>query len=439
MAQTEVALPAIGWANVTDQFSPDALAAASGLNPRPGRVEAAQTAATRRLPNTETEEWRYSPVGKLSLADMAPVAEKPSSVEPLAAVRTDVEAVIGFGDRAATVLILDGHVVDVDVDDGWAAKGLDIRFDDQRAWVPFDGLPTIFDYWHQAFSPGALIVRVAAGLAVDRPVVVINHHSRPDEIGFPHLVVEVGENAELQVLGWQSSTPDTAGGSIPIVELDVGAAGRLSYSTVQVADEALTIIGRQRSSAAGQATLNTGIAAFGGRYARTRVDSRLLGRGGSANMVAAYYGDGSQVHDFRIFQHHEARDTRSDLLFKGAQDDSSGSVYTGLIHIHPEGAGTNAFQTNRNIKLSDDAWAWSVPNLEIENNEVHCSHASTVSPVDDDQRFYLGARGVPPGRADRLIVAGFFQEVINRMPVAAVRPELRRLIAAKLDRREVHS
>ncbi len=402
-------------------------------------MEAAQTAATLELPNTETEEWRYSPVGKLSLGDMGPVPEAPSDGEPARSVQAEVDSIVPRSDRAATVVVIDGHVIDIDIADSWAAKGLDVTFDDQRVWSPYDGVPTIFDYWHQAFSAGALVVRTPSGLAVDQPVVVINHHDRSDSVAFPHIVVEMGENSELQVLEWQSSTTGAIGASVPVVELDVTAAGRLSYSTVQVMGPDFTIIGRLRSSVAGQATLNTGIAAFGARYARTRVDSRLVGRGGTANLLTAYYGDGSQIHDFRIFQHHEARDTRSDLLFKGAQDDASGSIYTGLIHIHPEGAGTNAFQTNRNIKLSEDAWAWSVPNLEIENNEVHCSHASTVSPVDDDQRFYLGARGVPPGRADRLIVAGFFQEVIDRMPVAAVRPELQRLIAAKLDRREVSS
>ncbi len=106
-----------------------------------------------------------------------------------------------------------------------------------------------------------------------------------------------------------------------------------------------------------------------------------------------------------------------------------------MIHIHPDGAGSNAFQTNRNIKLSPDAWAWSVPNLEIENNDVRCSHASTVSPVDADQQFYLQARGVPPVAADRLIVAGFFDEVIERLPAADLRHEVRRLVAAKLDGR----
>ncbi len=424
---------------MTDEFSPDALAAASGLNPRAGRLEAVQTAAALDLPGTETEEWRYSPVGRLALAEMRPAVQGPADVAAVAAVRSDVDSVIWPQDRAATAVVLDGHVVEVSVDDGWAAKGLRVAFDDERAWVPADGEPTIFDYWHLAFSPGALVVQAPAGLAVDRPIVIVNHHARRGEIGFPHIVIEVGENAEVQVLEWQSSTPDGAGASIPMVEVEVGASGRLSHSTVQVTDETFTVIGRQRSSVAGQATLNTGIVAFGGRYARTRVDSRLVGRGGSAKLLTAYYGDGSQVHDFRIFQHHEARDTRSDLVFKGAQDDSSGAIYTGLIHIHPDGAGTNAFQTNRNIKLSDDAWAWSVPNLEIENNDVHCSHASTVSPVDDDQRFCLGARGVPPGRADRLIVAGFFAEVIDRMPVAAIRPELQRLISAKLDRRDVES
>ncbi len=421
---------------MTNQFSPDVLATSSGLNPRPGRAEAAQTASTLQLPNTETEEWRYSPVAKLPLAAMGPVVAGPAVPAVSGSAQADLDRIVAPAERSATIVVIDGHVVDHSVDDGWAAKGLEVVVDDQRAWGAADGEPTIFDHWHRAFSPAAVVVRAPAGLAVDQPVVILNHHERADLISFPHIVVEVGESSELQVLEWQSSSAVTAA-AVPVVELDVAAAGRLSYSTVQVTGPDFHVIGRQRSSVAGQATLNTGIAAFGGRYGRTRVDSRLVGRGGTANLITAYYGDGSQVHDFRIFQHHEARDTRSDLLFKGAQDDSSGAIYTGMIHIHPDGAGTNAFQTNRNIKLSEDAWAWSVPNLEIENNEVHCSHASTVSPVDDDQRFYLGARGVPPGPADRLIVAGFFNEVINRMPVAAVRPELQRLIADKLDRREV--
>ena len=132
--------------------------------------------------------------------------------------------------------------------------------------------------------------------------------------------------------------------------------------------------------------------------------------------------------DFRTFQDHAAPDTTSNLLFKGAVGDQAASVYTGLIQVEKNARGTNAFQTNRNLKLSDDAWAESVPNLEIENNDVHCSHASTVGPIDEDQRFYLESRGVPPEVAERLIVAGFFDEVLEaaarrRRVVAGLRRE----------------
>ncbi len=128
--------------------------------------------------------------------------------------------------------------------------------------------------------------------------------------------------------------------------------------------------------------------------------------------------------------------TTSNLLFKGAVEGSSHAVYSGLIHIGKAAAGVNAFQTNRNIKLSDGAWAESVPNLEIENNDVKCSHASTVGPIDEEQRFYLESRGVPTDVAERLVVTGFFDEVLGRLPVPAVVPRLRETVAAKFARRE---
>ena len=141
-----------------------------------------------------------------------------------------------------------------------------------------------------------------------------------------------------------------------------------------------------------------------------------------ARLRAVYFGEGDQTLDFRTFQDHAAPDTTSNLLFKGAVGGHSRSVYTGLIRVRKDARGTNAFQTNRNIKLSDDAWAESVPNLEIENNDVHCSHASTVGPIDEEQRFYLESRGVPTaGRraADRrrLLRRG----AVDGFPVAGCR------------------
>ena len=174
---------------------------------------------------------------------------------------------------------------------------------------------------------------------------------------------------------------------------------------------------------------------LGGEYARSRTDCHLVGRGATGNLHAVYFGEGSQTLDFRTFQQHAAPDTTSNLLFKGAVDDHSRSVYTGLIKVEKDARGTNAFQTNRNLKLSEHAWAESVPNLEIETNDVRCSHAPTVGPVDPDQRFYLESRGVPTEVAERLVVAGFFDEVLSEVPVPGVAPMAQAAIDERLDQR----
>jgi Fe-S cluster assembly protein SufD len=417
----------LSYTVVNDSFSAQSAAA---LGPRSGRAEAANLARELGLPSEEAEEWRYSPVADLPLGQMAPILASPDGPST-PALNSPVELA---GEPAATVNVVDGFVVSVAVDPGWQAKGLRVEFDESRSLGVIDG-ETAFDHLHRAFSPGALVIDVPQGLAVTAPIVIESYHHTADGLSCPHLVVRAGAAAEVAVVERQTST-ESVSMSIPVVELDAADSANLRYQVIQEHSRSHWQVGRQRSTVGGQATLSSGAAAFGGAYGRTRTDSRLLGRGATANLVAAVYGDGDQILDFRTFQHHQARDTRSDLLFKGSQDDRSGSIYTGLIHIHPDGAGSNAFQTNRNVKLSDDAWAWSVPNLEIENNEVHCSHASTVSPVDADQRFYLHSRGVPPAVADRLIVAGFYHEVIERLPVPEARGEVTRLIAEKLDHRK---
>jgi Fe-S cluster assembly protein SufD len=141
------------------------------------------------------------------------------------------------------------------------------------------------------------------------------------------------------------------------------------------------------------------------------------------------------MHDFRTLQDHIAPKTHSDLLFKGAVQNRARSVYTGLIRIRHDAKGSAAFQTNRNLTLSHGAWAESVPNLEIETNDVKCSHASTVGPIDDEQRFYLESRGIPPEVAERLVVLGFFDEVLDQLPVGPLATELRQQVSAKLQRR----
>jgi Fe-S cluster assembly protein SufD len=152
--------------------------------------------------------------------------------------------------------------------------------------------------------------------------------------------------------------------------------------------------------------------------------------------LAAYLGTDEQVHDFRTLQDHDAPRTESQLLFKGAVADAARSVYSGLIRIRKGSRGANAFQTNHNLVLSEGAHADSVPNLDIDENDVRCSHASTVGPIDEEQRYYLETRGIEPAVAERLIVLGFFADLAGRAPFPGlgrwVEDAVRRRMAGRL-------
>jgi len=295
--------------------------------------------------------------------------------------------------------------------------------------------PDAFGELHAALAADPVLVRVAAGAVVPEPVVVLHWTDADARASFPHLVVQAGPDSEVTVYDHQGSS-DVDALVVPVVELDAGPAARLRYLNDQRLGPAVWQLGHQSSRVGADADLSTTMVALGGDYARLRVDSTMAGRGGSGEVSAVYFGEGAAMQDFRTLQDHVAPHTTSTLLFKGAVQDRSRSVYTGLIHIGKEAAGVNAFQTNRNVKLSADAWAESVPNLEIENNDVRCSHASAVGPVDEEQLFYLESRGVPPEVAERLIVLGFFEEVLERLPVPGVIAPLRAEIARKLERRD---
>ncbi|MCY3967247.1 MAG: Fe-S cluster assembly protein SufD, partial [bacterium] len=281
------------------------------------------------------------------------------------------------------------------------------------------------------FSVEPLLVKVPAGTDV-AATVLVRHWIDADGVAvFPRLIIDAGPDSSVQVLEMYSSSDVNAFVS-PVVEIRAAAASRVGYLAVQDLGPKVWHIGSQVCHVGSQAHLRASTAALGGDYARTRLDTHLSGRGATGDLISLYYGDGQQTLDFRTFQDHAAPDTSSSLLFKGAVDDSSRSVYTGMIRVRPDARGTNAHQTNRNIKLTDDAWAESVPNLEIENNEVQCSHASAVGPIDKDQLFYLQSRGVPTNTAKRLIVSGFFGEVLEQFPVSEAVPAVRTRLGAKI-------
>lgn len=402
------------------------------------RTAAAERFGGQPLPSGSEEIWRYSRIAELDLEARVPVV---APVEATGAVPADLAWVTrAVGDVAAVLVVDHGRVAHVTVAPEWSDRGLlvtdlsadpspDAAMDDLAGTDAFVDLNT-------AFCPGPVMVRVPAGLVVDAPVLVLSTMGASGSAAFPRLVVEVGSGAEASVIEHLSSVGDGADGNglaCPVVDLRVGDAGRLGYLNVQDLGSGVWNLGYQASRVGRDAHLDSTVVALGGDYARVRADSTLAGKGGTSKLSAVYFADGNRMHDFRTIQDHAAPSTTSDLLFKGTVADHARSVYSGLIRVRKDAPGTNAFQTNRNLVLSPGASAESVPNLEIENNDVRCSHASAVGPIDPEHLYYLESRGLPPEVARRLVVLGFFDDVLGgvgaRGLVAAVRAEVTRRLS----------
>ncbi|MEX2294559.1 MAG: Fe-S cluster assembly protein SufD [Acidimicrobiales bacterium] len=352
------------------------------------------------MPTTDQEVWRYSRIGELDL-DRFMGAASTSTIE--------------HGDLGKARVARASEL-----DDGATLLGE----------LPSDGDALV--WLHHALALDPIIIDVPPGVTVADPIVIRHTGPADSTAAATHLVIRAGADSEMRIL--EVFEGGGAGLVLSVTKASIASAARVGYIGIQRLDRATWSIASLDLDAASQASVTAGLAGFGGDYARVRTNCTLSGRGASGDLLAAYFGDGDQTLDYRTFQEHVAPDTTSNLLFKGAVSDRSRSVYTGLIKVDAGAHGTNAFQTNRNIKLSEDAWAESVPNLMIENNDVHCSHASAVGPIDEEQRFYLESRGVPSVEAERLIVAGFFAEVFDKFPVNSLRDELNTAVAGKLER-----
>jgi Fe-S cluster assembly protein SufD len=275
-------------------------------------------------------------------------------------------------------------------------------------------------------------LRVPRGMVLEQPVVVTHELTTDGAAYFPRLVIDAGEDSEITVIERFTSSESVHGFIAPVLRVHAAQSARIKYLSVNDLGNHIWQIANQQATGERDSTTLLSTVALGGDYARVRTHAKLTGQGGSTRQVALYFADGSQTHDFRTTQEHIAPKTTSDLLFKGAVNDVASSVYTGLIKIGEDARGTQAFQTNRNLTLSDGAWAKSVPNLQIDTNDVKCSHASTVGPIDEEQRFYLESRGIQPDIAERLVVLGFFDEVLDQLPVGSLAGELRERISKKL-------
>ena len=276
------------------------------------------------------------------------------------------------------------------------------------------------------------VVSTAKNQVVAEPILITHRLSEFGVVVYPRLVIDAQENSEVTIVERFVSNADTKSLIVPVVDVRAAQSARVTYVAINELGATTWQIGYQQAVGQRDSAMKLFTVALGGDYARMRAEVRLEGQGANAQQIALYFADANQMHDFRTLQDHAAPRTRSDLLFKGAVKDTAKSVYTGLIRIRENATKSEAFQTNRNLTLSDGAWAESVPNLEIETNDVKCSHASTVGPIDEEQRFYLESRGIQPEIAERLVVLGFFGEVLDRLPALPFIAGLRERVSTKL-------
>jgi Fe-S cluster assembly protein SufD len=395
---------------------------------RERRAELAESAGDFALPSTDAEEWRYSRIDLLPADEPAGAASAPADAP--AGVPAVVEEVLSrLGDHSGHIVVSDGRVVSAM---GCAvAEDAGVRFGEvtePHQLSPTEDPPDSFAAWNPALSSAPLLLEVPAGVELSEPFLVVHHIGSEGGAEFPHLRVVLGEDSGIGLVEVFVSD-DVSGLNVPLTEIALAPAARLRHTVLQDLGRKVWQVGTLRATVDRDATYRAGVVALGGDYARLRMDCRLKGRGATGTIASAYLASGDRMVDLRTFQHHDAPDTTSDLYFKGALADHARSVYTGMIRIGAEARGTSAVQANRVVKLGEHTWAESVPNLEIENNDVRCSHASTVGPVDPDQRFYLESRGVPTRAAERLIVGGFFDDALEHFPI----PAANTYVAERLD------
>jgi Fe-S cluster assembly protein SufD len=347
---------------------------------------------TPTLPSTEEEIWRYSRIEELDFNSFA-----------IGEIRTETIGADQF--RTASPVM----------------------------GIAIETAPDVFADLNTQHANDVVSLQIPAGKVVESSIEIVHTLDADGTVAYPRLVIDAEENSEVTVVERFVSRDSIRSLVCPVLEIRAARSARVTYVAVNQLGNQTWQIAHQQAAGYRDSTTRLFTVALGGDYARVRSESRLVEQGANSHQTALYFASGTQMHDFRTVQHHIAPRTFSDLLFKGAVRDTARSVYTGLIRIGKDASGSQAFQTNRNLTLSKGAWAESVPNLEIETNDVKCSHASTVGSIDPEQKFYLESRGIPSDIAERLVVIGFFDEVIERLPAAAQVDDLRNAVIQKLN------
>lgn len=395
------------------------------------------------MPTTSDEPWRRTDLrplnpGSLSLPDPSLVASLPMApdalLHPLAGER-----------HGGQIVLLPGGRVEAEIDPDITKRGvvfMDLASAERqhpqivekilgKIVRPDEGK---FAALAAAMAQTGILVYVPRGVVLDEPLHSILWGVGSGLAYFSHLLVYLEEGAQVTYVHEAASPTEVEGQTLHagMVEIFVGPGANLRFVELQSWGEHVWNFSHERVRVERDANLDWIFGAIGSHLTKNFSDLDLAGEGSSGRMSGFYFTDGVQHLDHDTQQNHLAPHTTSDLLFKGALKDRSRSVWQGMIYVAPGAQKTDGYQANRNLTLSPKARADSIPGLEILADDVRCTHGATVGKIDPDQMFYLRSRGIPEAEAQRVIVEGFFDPIMQRIPFEGVRARFQSAIQEKM-------
>jgi Fe-S cluster assembly protein SufD len=367
------------------------------------RDEAKQLSQTLELPTPKDKGWEFTDLTDL---DFDGYADGLAGVEGLEGAAGDGVVVMPLAEAAAEHPdVVREHLGSlVEAADPFTARNAERWRDGILIWVP-------------------------AGERLAEPLRLAVAGGDGEELHWRALIV-LGEGAEAEV--WERYGSDGEGLFNGVVEIVVGDAATLRYACEQELSDESWVFATQRAEVGRDATLEWTALGFGSARGKVRMETKLAGRGSSARVTGAYAGMGTQHLDYDTTQEHAAAHTNSDLAFRGVLAERATAVWRGMIRVDPGAQQTDAFQESRNLLLSKDAHADAIPGLEIEADDVRCTHAAAVAQLDPEQLYYLRARGLSEQSAQRLVIEGFVGALVERVPAGPARKRLGETLERRL-------
>ena len=369
------------------------------------------------LPSTTDEPWRFT-----DLVGFDPDAFVPNGHVPVSDVGTGApETMLELDVAAFASVTEDGIEIERTAPEGVTFEPLR----DHELLNTLVGADEKFAAHNAAMWEHGLLVVVPKGIVLDKPLYVRIANSREGGALFWRLLVVAEPESRFSVVEeYVSASPELSGYSNAVSELFVGQGAKVEYVSLQSLSPETWHFASHRARVERDAELDWVAGGFGSKKGKTRIQNDLAGEGATSRVTGAYFADGDQHLDYDTFQEHIAPNTTSDFAFKGALRDQATAVWRGMIKVEKDAQKTNAYQENRNLMLSETAHADSIPGLEILANDVRCTHGATIGQVDREQLFYLMARGLTRQEAERIIVRGFFQDILDRIDLEPVREAL---------------